>query len=48
MNYCLSNSIGGTSKIVEDSGELMKACLKYAVDKLFQNDGHHCTKVNKG
>ena len=26
--------------IVEDSGELTKACLKYAVDKVFQNDGH--------
>ena len=26
--------------IVEDSGELTKACLKYAVKKVFQNDGH--------
>ena len=29
-----------TSRIVQDSGELTKACLKYAVDKEFQNDGH--------
>ena len=27
-------------RIVEDSGELTKACLKYAVGKVFQNDGH--------
>ena len=26
--------------IAEDSGELMKASLKYAVDKVFQNDEH--------
>ena len=31
---------GGTSRIVQDSGELTKAYLKYAVDKVFQNDGH--------
>ena len=27
------------SWIVEDSGELTKACPKYAVNKVFQNDG---------
>ena len=26
--------------IVEDSGELTKAWLKYAVNKMFQNDRH--------
>ena len=26
--------------IVEDSGELMKAWLKYAVNEVFQNDRH--------
>ena len=26
--------------IVEDSGELTKAWLKYAVNKVFQNDSH--------
>ena len=26
--------------IVEDSGELTKAWLKYAVNKVFQNDGY--------
>ena len=26
--------------IVEDSGELTKAWLKYAVNNVFQNDGH--------
>ena len=40
MKDCLSSSIGDTSRIVQDSGELTKACLKYAVDKVFQNDGH--------
>ena len=40
MKDCLSSAIGDTSRIVEDSGELKKACLKYAVDKVFQNDGH--------
>ena len=28
--------------IVEDSGELTKAQLKYAVNKVFQNDRHQC------
>ena len=37
MKDCLSSSIGDTSRIVQDSGE---AWLKYAVDKVFQNDGH--------
>ena len=41
MKDCLSGSIGDRSKIVQDSGELTKACLKYAVDKVFQNNGHH-------
>ena len=27
--------------IVEDSGELTKTWLKYAVDKVFQHDGNH-------
>ena len=40
MKDCLSSSISDTLRIVEDSGELTKACLKYAVDKVFQNDGH--------
>ena len=40
MKDCLSGSISDTSRIVEDSGELTKACLKYAVEKVFQNDGH--------
>ena len=40
MKDCLSSSIGDTSRIVEDSGELTKACLKYAVDKVFRNDGY--------
>ena len=40
MKDCLSSSISDTSRIVEDSGELMKACLKCAVDKVFQNDGY--------
>ena len=26
--------------IVDDSGELMKAWLKYTANKMFQNDGH--------
>ena len=40
MKDCLSGSISDTSRIVQDSGELMKADLKYAVDKVFRNDGH--------
>ena len=40
MKDCLSSSIGDTSRIVEDSGEITKACTKYAVDKVFQNDGY--------
>ena len=40
MKDCLSSSIGETLRIVEDSGELTKACLKCAVDKGFQNNGH--------
>ena len=40
MKDCLSSSIGDTSKIVQDSEEQMKAWLTYAVDKVFQNDGH--------
>ena len=40
MKDCLSSSIGDTSRIVRDSEELKKACLKYALDKVFQNDGH--------
>ena len=40
MNDCLSSSIGDTSRIIEDSGELTKAWLKYGVDKVFQNNGH--------
>ena len=40
MKDSLSSSIGDTSRIVQDSGELTKVCLKYAVDKVFQNDGH--------
>ena len=40
MKDCLSSSIGDTSRIVQDSGELTKAWLKYAVDQVFQNDGH--------
>ena len=27
-------------QIIGDSGELMKAWLTYAVNKMFQNDGH--------
>ena len=34
------SSIGGTLSVVQDSGELTKACLKYAVEEVFQNDGH--------
>ena len=40
MKDCLSSSIGDTSRIVEDSGELTKVCLRYAADKVFQNDAH--------
>ena len=40
MNDCLSSSIDDTSRLVQDSEELTKACLKYAADKVFQNDGH--------
>ena len=40
MKDGLSSSIGDTSRIVQDSGELTKACLKYAIDKVFQKDGH--------
>ena len=40
MKNCLSSSIGDTLRIVQDSGELTKAWLQYAVDKMFQNDGH--------
>ena len=42
MKDCLSSSINDTSRIVEDSGELMKACIYFrmAADKVFQNDGH--------
>ena len=40
MKDCLSSSIGDMSRIVQDSGELTEACLKYAVDEVFQNDGH--------
>ena len=40
MKDCLFSSIGDTSRIVQDSGELTKAWLKYAADKVFQNDGH--------
>ena len=31
MKDCLSSSIGDTSRIVQDSGELTKAWLKYAL-----------------
>ena len=35
--------------IVEDSGELTKAWVKYAVNEVFQNDRLRiCTQVNKG
>ena len=40
MKDCLYGSISDTSRIVHDSGELTKTWLKYAVDKVFQNDGH--------
>ena len=40
MKHYLSSSIYNTSKIVQYSGELTKACLKYAVDKVFQNSDH--------
>ena len=40
MKDFLSSPIGDTSRLVQDSGELTKAWLKYAVDKVFQNDGH--------
>ena len=40
MKDCRSSSIGDTSRIVKDSVELTKVCLKYAVDKVFQNNGH--------
>ena len=40
MKDCLSGTIGDTSRIVDDSGDLTKACLKYAADKVFKNDGH--------
>ena len=41
MKDCLSSFIGDTSRIVQDAGKLTKACLKDAVDKVFQNDGYH-------
>ena len=43
-DYTIPSVICGMEKfiiwIVEDSRELTKACRKYAVDKVFQNDGN--------
>ena len=43
-DYLVSSVICSMAKliiwIVEDSGELMKASLKYAVYKVFQHDGY--------
>ena len=40
MKDCLSSSISDTSRIVQDSVQVTKAWLKYAVDEEFHNDGH--------
>ena len=44
MDYPVSSVICSMAKlitwIVEDSGKLTKASLKYAVNKVFQNDGY--------
>ena len=40
MKDCRTSSIGDTSRIFEDSGEVTKGWLKYAINKVFQNNRH--------